>query len=72
MGNRNTAHVKRTLSGTLGDEDIYGPPSDHDSDNSDASMQFEDPEDASSMNSAPTDLDDQYTYSSDPDGGEPG
>ena len=57
---------------TQGDEDIYGPPSDNDSNNSNISMQFEDLEDASSMNSAPTDLDDQYTYSSDPDGGEPG
>ena len=54
------------------DEDIYGPPLEQDTELSDNSMQFEDTEDAFSMNTAPTNLDDQYNYSSDPDGGEPG
>ena len=50
-------------------EELYS--SEHHSENPMEGMEFADGEEASSMHSA-TDLDDQYTINSDPDGGDPG
>lgn len=47
-------------------------PSDDDNASADEeTMEFASDDDATSMNTAPTDLDDQYNFSPDPDGGEP-